>query len=87
MKVQIKAEVPTSYQLSSIRAFALAEFNSNMSGSFTAHQEFDTIKEAKNFLKKRAEALYFDEKEMKKNLGKNYLQYDAATAWIEKIEK
>lgn len=55
---KITAVAPTSYQISSLRLFGL-NVKSYPNGSHVGEEIFDTEKEAKDFLKKRAE-MYFD---------------------------
>ena len=60
---KVIATADTAYQLQSLSNFGM-EVKSNLNGSYTAEQEFDTEKEAKDFLIERAE-LYFDMEEEK----------------------
>lgn len=87
MKVKITATAPTSYQYGSIRHFNLP-IKSHGSGSHTIEENFDSIKEAKEYLTTRAEN-YFDTKrelkEANREIKRGYLQLDAVTAFIEPI--
>ena len=56
--IRITATAPTSYQLQSLRHFGM-EIKKHLHGSYFSTQDFDTEKEAKEYLKTRAE-LYFD---------------------------
>ena len=86
MKTKIIGTVPTHYQSQSLRAFGLDVFHRNLDGSITAHSNFDTIKEAREWLKIKGEQLYDDKplKELRANRGKDWLRYDAAQVEIEK---
>ncbi|RFM30015.1 hypothetical protein [Deminuibacter soli] len=86
MKVVIKATVPTVYQLSSLHAFKMGSAK-HINGSFSAKKEFDTIKEAREYLKDLADDYYEGEPEQKRrHLGEDCLTLDACTAYIEKKE-
>ena len=56
--IRITATAPTSYQLQSLQHFGM-EIKKHLHGSYFSTQDFDTEKEAKEYLKTRAE-LYFD---------------------------
>lgn len=82
MKAIIKVSVPTSYQYSSMRAFNLRN-QSNPGGAWLAWEEFESVKDARSYLNSRAAYLYDgDKKQIAKNMGADYLEYDSATAWI-----
>jgi len=93
-KIRISATAPTAYQLQSLRHFGM-EVKKNGNGSYTAHQDFDTEDEAKEYLKSRAE-MYFDGNsdndeqdliEAFDSIEKHgVLTLDAATARIDEIE-
>lgn len=88
MKVKITATAPTSYQLTSLGHFGLP-IKSNGDGSHYAEWEFDTLMEAKAYLKQRADmyedpALLCVMYEMIDRVGK--LRLDAVTASIVEIE-
>lgn len=84
MKAIITVSAPTTYQLSSIRSFKLDNFKSLKNGSHIAWQEFDSVTEAKKYLKDLAVDYYFGDKEgLKRNFDKNSLQLDACSASIE----
>ena len=91
--IRITATAPTAYQLQSLRHFGM-EVKKNGNG-YTAHQDFDTEKEAKEYLEQRAQ-MYFDGNsdndeqdliEAFDSIEKHgVLTLDAATAGIEEIE-
>jgi hypothetical protein len=56
--IRITAIAPTAYQLQSLRHFGM-EIKKHLHGSYSSTQDFDTEKEAKEYLKTRAE-MYFD---------------------------
>lgn len=56
--IRISATAPTAYQLHSLRQFGM-EVKQHGNGRYTAAQDFDTEKEAKDYLIERAER-YFD---------------------------
>jgi hypothetical protein len=56
--IRITAIAPTAYQLQSLRHFGM-EIKKHLHGSYFSTQDFDTEKEAKEYLKTRAE-MYFD---------------------------
>lgn len=92
--IRITATAPTSYQIQSLRHFGM-EIKSHGNGSHTATQEFDTEKEAKEYLVTRAKN-YFDgnsdndEKDLIEALDSiekhGVLRLDAVTASIEEVE-
>ena len=91
--IRITATAPTAYQLQSLRHFGM-EVKKNGNG-FTAHQDFGTEDEAKEYLEQRAQ-MYFDGNsdndeqdliEAFDSIEKHgVLTLDAATAGIEEIE-
>lgn len=91
--IRITATAPTAYQLQSLRHFGM-EVKKHGIG-FTAHQDFDTEDEAKEYLEQRAQ-MYFDGNsdndeqdliEAFDSIEKHgVLTLDAATAGIEEIE-
>ena len=86
MKVVIEAKAPTIYQLSSVSSFGLP-VKSNIDGSYTLKEEFQTKKAAENWLNKRAEYYFETSKELreaKKDIKRGYLCIDAVTAYINK---
>lgn len=93
-KIRISATAPTGYQLQSLRHFGM-EVNKNGNGSYSAHQDFDTEEEAKQYLKSRAE-MYFDgnsdndEPDLIDALDSiekhGVLRLDAVTAGIDEIQ-
>ena len=93
-KIRITATAPTAYQLQSLRHFGM-EVKKHGNGSYTAHQDFDTEKEAKEYLEQRAQ-MYFDgnsdndEKDLIEALDSiqkhGVLTLDAATARIDEID-
>lgn len=82
MKTILKSTVPTVYQYGSIRAFGIP-VEKLPSGAFTCRQEFNTKKEAVEYMLDRAEVLSDgDEKElriMKRDIKSGCLRYDATT--------
>lgn len=94
MAFQIIATAPTSYQISSLRAFNL-DTKKNGNGSFTGTLLFDSEDLAKDHLKKRAK-MYNDEDsngteealtEMHESINVfGTLTLDTVTAHIEEIE-
>lgn len=88
MKAVIIGTVPTGYQSNSIRSFGIP-VTKHRGGCLEAYQEFDTIKEAREYLINQAYKLYDeninDLKEAIRNIKKgNFLSYDAATVYIER---
>lgn len=92
--IRITATAPTAYQLQSLRHFGM-EVKKHGNGSYTAHQDFDTEKEAKEYLEQRAQ-MYFDgnsdndEQDLIEGFDSiekhGVLTLDAATARIDEIE-
>ena len=92
--IRITATAPTAYQLQSLRHFGM-EVKKHGNGSYTAHQDFDTEKEAKEYLEQKAQ-MYFDGNsdndeqdliEAFDSIEKHgVLTLDAATARIDEIE-
>ena len=92
--IRISATAPTAYQLQSLRHFGM-EVKKHGNGSYTAHQDFDTEKEAKEYLEQKAQ-MYFDGNsdndeqdliEAFDSIEKHgVLTLDAATARIDEIE-
>lgn len=78
--IYIECEVPTSYQANSIQTL-MGTFDKKANGSLYARIDFDTIAKAKKYLKERAELIY-SKSEMNDALGADYLEFDAATAYI-----
>lgn len=93
MTYTINATAPISYQLQSLRAFGIGA-DKNGNGSFYGEKEFETEKEAKEYLKSRAD-MYNDEDpagsderlaDMYNSIEKyGSLTLDAVTAHIEKV--
>jgi hypothetical protein len=84
MKTIIKVVAPTSYQLRSLRAFKL-EQQINCNGSTVAWQGFDTVKEAKKYLKNLAEDYYWDcPGQLERNCNSDFsiVTLDACTAGL-----
>lgn len=83
MKTIITVTAPTVYQLQSLREFKLRNSKKCFDGSFLAWQEFDTIKEAREYLKELAFE-YYDgiTKDIRYYLSKNSLEIDACRAHI-----
>lgn len=93
MKTKIEISVPTSYQSSSIYAFGI-EVKQQLNGSLTASKEFESKKEAKEYLKKVVthhynNGRYFDTikayKSALASIRGGSLTIDAATAYIENV--
>ena len=89
MKVTISATAPTTYQLNSLRAFGMG-INKNGNGSYSASLDFETIKEAKDYLVDRANNYFENPKELAEAKRKirlyGVLQLDAVQARIDKKE-
>ncbi len=87
MKVKLISQVPTAYQYSSIsNLMGGSNVQKLASGGFYAEIIFQTIKDARQWMRQRAEYLYYGERKIiKKNLGKNWIEYDAATASLRKL--
>lgn len=87
---EVKAIAPTQYQRRALSRFNL-NINEVGSGSFIGTAMFETIEDAKQFLRDRAE-LYYDEYpgQVDEHLdaieGIDCLTIDTVTAHIEKIE-
>lgn len=90
MLVKLVSKVPTVYQSKSIKAFGLP-VQGLIDGSFYCDQEYQTKKDAIDYMLKRAEVLAEDEKElreMKKCIKKHgVLHWDAATLHIERVNE
>lgn len=90
MLVKLVSKVPTVYQSKSIQAFGLP-VQGLIDGSFYCDQEYQTKKDAIDYMLKRAEVLAEDEKElrgMKKCIKKHgVLDWDAATLHIERVNE
>lgn len=88
MIVKLFSKVPTVYQQNSIKSFGLP-VQGLIDGSFYCEKEFQTKKEAINYMLKRADILFDDPKDLKKSKSvirkKNILEYDAAILSIEKV--
>lgn len=84
MKATIKVVAPTSYQLRSLRAFRLSN-SVNCNGSTVAWQDFNTLEEAKQYLRSLAEEYYWDDKSgLDRNCNDDFsvVTLDACTAGI-----
>jgi len=82
MKTVIRASVPTHYQRRSVQSFGIP-VTAHGNGSYSAVQKFDTMKEAKEYLKNLAFDYYEgDKREIARNTGKFSLTIDACTAII-----
>ena len=90
MKFQVKATADTSYQLQSLRQFGMP-VKSHMDGSHSASQEFDTEEEAIEYLIKRAEMYFEDEKQLEEAIEAikkyGYVRLDASTGRVEEVEE
>lgn len=81
MKTTLESTVPTHYQYQSISSFGL-KVTSNGNGSYSVEEEFNTKKEAIDYMLNRAEYLAENDRELKemrreiKQHGRLY--YDAA---------
>lgn len=92
--ISITATAPTSYQLQSLRHFGM-EIKKHLHGSYFSTQDFDTEKEAKEYLKTRAE-MYFDGNSDNDEVNlidaldsiekRGVLTLDAVTAGMEEVE-
>ncbi len=84
MKALITTTAPTNYQYNSLRAFNLDIQNKcPYSSEIQAYTLFDNVKDARQYLKERAEMYYEgDRKKIKWNIGKNSLDIDACTGSI-----
>jgi hypothetical protein len=86
---RITAEVPTAYQLQSIRHFGM-DVKKLFNGGYHASQDFDTLEEAQQFLIERAERYFEDENDLENALfdihRHGVLGIDACTASIEAVE-
>lgn len=83
MKALIVANVPTHYQYRSLKAFKLEITKEYLNGSYAAWQEFDTLKQAKKYLKDLAYDYYNGNKEeLARYYGVEFLELDACTAYI-----
>jgi len=84
MKALITVTAPTHYQLNSLRAFKLDTTNkSPYSSEMQAYSLFNTLGEAREYLKQLAANYYEnDKKAIANNLGKNSLTLDACTGYI-----
>ena len=92
--IRITATAPTSYQLQSLRHFGM-EIKKHLHGSYFSTQDFDTEKEAKEYLKTRAE-MYFDGNSDNDEVNlidaldsiekRGVLTLDAVTADMEEVE-
>lgn len=84
MKTLIKATAPTHYQYNSLRAFNLDKSNKcPYSSEMIGYSLFDTLKQARAYLKKQAERYYDnDRKKIKENLSKWGLIIDNVDATI-----
>jgi len=89
MKVKLYSIVPTAYQHNSITQLMGGDaVKKCANGSYYAERIFQTIKEAREWMRERIEYLYSDEPtQIKDNIGKDWMRYDAATAHIEKLKK
>jgi hypothetical protein len=90
MKVKVTGHVPTVYQMKSLSDLA-GDYTQNPDGSFGFEREFNTVKEAKNFLRERAFSLLESDgftngqyREAMHDIKQGYLRYDAAQLNIEK---
>ena len=90
-KFKVSAEAPTTYQLRSVRAFG-SPIKSHMDGTHTFEQIFDSEKEAKEYLIKRAEIFHEQstEEELQEAISDinkyGSVRFDAVSGGIEEIE-
>jgi hypothetical protein len=84
MKALITTTAPTNYQYNSMRSFNLDVQNKcPYSSEIQAYTLFDNVKDARKYLKERAEIYYeSDKKSIKWNMGKDSLDIDACTGRI-----
>lgn len=90
-KVFIRGSVPTSYQYNSLKK--LGTVTGNPGGSFSLEIEFDTVEQAKEYLRERLQRIMEDTNmtdeeynEAKEGVENGSLSYDAATIRIEEDE-
>ena len=82
MKAVLYIEAPTQYQLQSLNRFGLPVTKSSF-GHYYSKIWFDTVIEARTFLKNQADSEYENEPEkLKQNLTKDSLTIDAVTGYI-----
>jgi len=88
MKVSINATAPTVYQLNSLSAFGMGN-KKNGNGSYSASMEFQTMKEAKEYLVSRANNYFECPKELREAKREirlyGCLQLDAVQATINRL--
>jgi len=84
MKAIIVATAQTHYQSTSLMEFNLANTNKNpYSSEMVGYQDFETIKQARKYLKDRAEMYYQNDlKAISLHLHRNSLTLDAVNASI-----
>jgi hypothetical protein len=87
-KCFIKCEVPTGYQFSSFRAMCMDHTMGNGTGGYIGVTFFASVKEARQWLRKRFEQLYDCPSDyggkMSNVFTGDWLTYDAATVSIYK---
>ena len=87
--IHITAEVPTTYQYSSIRSFGM-EVTKHFNGGYSARKEFKSREDAKAYLISRAENYAQHEYELIEMLEqiqeRGCLTIDACTAYIDEID-
>ena len=88
MTHKITATAPTVYQFQSLIAFGMG-YNKNADGSFTASREFETVEEASDYLRDRAEIYFEYERELENAIDDiikfGCLTLGSVTAQIEQI--
>jgi len=88
MKVAITATATTSYQYNSLRHFGIG-CNNNGNGSYSGIAKFETKKEARAFLRERAQMYFGNSTELQEALKDirllDYLTINAVTAYIDPI--
>ena len=88
MTHKITAIAPTSHQLGSLMLFGMG-FQKKADGSFTAKKQFDSVEEASDYLRSRAELYCENDRELNDAIddivNNGCLTLDAVTAQIEEI--
>lgn len=85
---KITATAPTTYQFSSLQKFGMP-IQKRFNGSFDSEMIFDSKKEAKLYLMKRANLhIEYDKlNESYWDIENGFLEIDAVTAHIEEVEE
>lgn len=83
--MKITAKAPTTYQYRSLQAFGMP-INGHGDGSYSSAMEFDSLEEARKYLRGRADLYFETEKELDdayEDIQCGYLRLDAVIAHIE----